>query len=77
MTVGDLVRVLSGFPQDKLVHVDLADNDGNVWRGDVDGFPVVDEDGCWLQAGLVHHQTPEETLEMASDDVEDDVEEED
>ena len=78
-TVADLIRMLSGIPQDSPVHVDLADDDGNVWKGDVDGWPVVDDDGCRLQAGLVHHQTPEETLELAAagdEEDDDDAEEE-
>ena len=74
MTVADLIRMLSEIPQDRLVHVDIADHHGNVWKGDVDGWPAVDDNGCRLQGGLVHHQTPEETAEMAAsgDEEEDD-----
>ena len=69
VTVGMLIQRLSQIPQDKLVHVDLADHNGNVWKGDVDGVCVNDD--CRLQAGLVHHQTPDETLELMSDEEED------
>ena len=76
-TVGRLIEMLSGIPRDITVHIDLGDNHGNVWKGDVDGWPVVNEDECWLQAGFVYHQTPEETLELADDDEDDGEDDED
>ena len=51
MTVAYLIRMLSRIPHDKLVHVDLADDDGNVWKGAIDGA-VLDEDGWWLHPRL-------------------------